>query len=124
MVVALRRARSPKEALVRDARAGLLSLLALRLLVERGPLHGYGVRRLIGEATGVDPPESSVYDALKRLERLGLAESFWARSREGTIRKYYRALPGAREALEEALASVAPLARPLFCEAGLGGGEG
>lgn len=109
------RPRSPREALERDARSGLLALLILRLLVEHGPLHGYGVRRLVAEVTGVEPPESSVYDALKRLERLGLAESFWARSREGTIRKYYKARPAAREALEGALAGVAPLARPLFC---------
>lgn len=115
--------RGPVEALLRDARAGLLALLVLRLLVERGPLHGYGVRKLVAEITGFEPPETSVYDALRRLERLGLAESFWARGPGGTIRKYYRARPGASRVLSEVTAGIAGLARPLFCGEGVGAGE-
>ncbi len=107
--------RDPVAALLRDARTGLLALLALRLVIEKGELHGYAVRKLIERETGRSPPESSVYDALKRLEKLGLVESYWARSGQGTIRKYYRARPGANEVLRSVLRELCPLVTPILC---------
>jgi len=108
--------KDPVATLLRDARTGLLALLALRLIIERGPLHGYAVRRLIEQETGKIPPESSVYDALKRLEKLGLVESYWARSSQGTIRKYYKAKPNADEVLGSVLRELCPLVTPILCE--------
>jgi len=116
------RARGPVEALERDARTGLLALLVLRLLVEEGPLHGYGVRRRIAEATGLEPPESSVYDALRRLERLGLVEGYWAVGPEGTVRKYYKPRPHAGEVLAAVVERLSRLAAPVLCGGGGGGG--
>jgi len=103
------------ERLLRDIRTGLLALASLKVLVERGPLHGYGVRLVLADMLGWEPPESSVYDALKRLERLGLARSYWARSSMGTLRKYYEATPGAPEALRILVSEARRLLGPLVC---------
>ena len=107
--------RDPVAILLRDARTGLLALLALRLLIEKGPLHGYAIRRIIEQETGKTPPESSVYDALKRLEKLGLVESYWAKSSQGTIRKYYKARPEAEKILGSVLRELCPLVTPILC---------
>ncbi|MEB2836046.1 MAG: PadR family transcriptional regulator [Desulfurococcales archaeon] len=103
------------ERLLRDLRTGLLAVASLKVLVERGPMHGYGVRLVLGELLGWEPPESSVYDALKRLERLGLAESYWVRSSMGTLRKYYKATPRGVEALEDLVAEARRLMSWLVC---------
>ncbi len=120
----MRRSRDPVELLEREARTGLLTILVLKLVVEKGPLHGYGVRKLLAEVTGFEPPESSVYDALKRLEKLGLMESYWSPSPEGTIRKYYRAKPEASRALETVLSRLSRLVKPILCEPEEGDGHG
>jgi DNA-binding PadR family transcriptional regulator len=61
---------------MRDVKTGLITLAILYLLVRGKPMHGYGIRRVLAEILGSMPPESTVYDALKRLERLGLVRSF------------------------------------------------
>ncbi len=73
------------------------------MLIEEGPMHGYGLRKRLGELLGDEPPESTVYDALRKLEKLGLVESYWAMSPAGTMRKYYRATLEARRVLDRAL---------------------
>ncbi len=88
------------EKLIRDARTSLYMVAILKILVDRGPLHGYGIRKLLHELSNgkPNPSESTVYDVLKRLEKLGLIESYWGESPfEGLMRKYYRAREGARE---------------------------
>lgn len=104
-------------ALLRDAKTGMLALISLKIILSKGPIHGYALRKIIAENTGVDPPESSVYDALRRLEKLGLVESYWAKSKEGTIRKYYRARTGAEEVLRRVLNELCPLIVPVLCTA-------
>ncbi len=101
--------------LLRDARSGVLALAILKILVDHGPLHGYGLRKILSSMTGREPPETSVYDALKRLEKLGLATSYWARGGTGSLRKYYTPTPTAREVLEEALEELGQLMGWLIC---------
>ncbi|MEB3774775.1 MAG: PadR family transcriptional regulator [Desulfurococcales archaeon] len=107
--------RREADKLLRDARTGVLALAILKILVDHGPLHGYGLRKTLSTLTGRDPPETSVYDALKRLERLGLASSYWARGGTGSLRKYYKATPIAGEVLEEALGELSRLMGWLLC---------
>ena len=79
-----------RDRLVWELLRGLMALAVLALVAEEGPIHGYGIRMLLAKRMGRVPPESTVYDVLKRLEKRGLLESFWARSHVG-LRKYYRA---------------------------------
>ncbi len=110
-----------KDRLLGDLWRGILALVVLDVL-RGGPLHGYGVRKAIIARTGWAPPESSLYDALRRLERMGLVESYWARRHGGALRKMYRLAPGAVEVLEEACRVLGRLASGLGCGGGVGGG--
>jgi len=58
---------------------GHLDLLLLAIL-DRGPVHGYGVVAALAERSGgvCDFPEGTVYPALQKLEREGLVRSDWA----------------------------------------------
>ena len=104
------------ERLLRDLRTGILAFAALKLLVEVGPMHGYRLRILLGEKMGWEPPESSIYDALKRLERLGLAKSYWVRSPMGTLRKYYEASDDGSKALNIIINEAKKLMSWIVCE--------
>ncbi len=103
----------------RRLRQCLYELLALYLLASRGELHGYELRRLIGEYTGSTPSESTVYDILRRLEKEGLVEGYWARSRLGPPRRYYRVTGKGLEALRETLEEARRLLAPLICSRGV-----
>ena len=102
-----------EERLVREARRGLLALLARRAVVENGTVYGYALRKTLAEALGSPPPESTLYDVLKRLEKLGLLKGRWARGPDGTVRKYYQPGPKAAEALAKALDEVCRLLNTL-----------
>jgi len=81
-------------------------------LWREGLSHGYGIRKLVEEMSkGVaKPSESTVYDTLKRLERMGLIESFWGESPlGGPMRKYYRATPLGKEVLSRLLEQLKPI---------------
>jgi len=102
--------------LVSDVLKSLYAIAVLRIIAERGPIHGYGIRRVLEEVSGgrVRPSESTVYDTLKRLERMGLVESFWGESPVGgPMRKYYRVSEKGREVLARVLEELAPLLRSL-----------
>lgn len=91
-------------------------MIVLWLLYREGDMHGYAIRRRVLLLTGWEPPESTLYDVLKRLERLGLAESYWARGRlTGSLRKYYRLTGEGREALSAALGELGRLACGIAC---------
>ncbi len=109
--------KDPAESLLRDARIGLMALMVLKLLVSHGPLHGYAVMKHIEELLGETPPKSTIYDALKRLEKLGLVDSYWARGPEGTVRKYYQAKSDASHVLEKVLRSLCSLIMPILRDA-------
>ncbi len=102
--------------LLADVRRGLLAVIVLWLLSREGDMHGYAIRRYILALTGWEPPESTLYDVLKRLERLKLAESYWTRGRQtGSLRKYYRLTSEGREALRAALKELGRLACVIAC---------
>ena len=105
-------ARRGVERLLREVRSACLLVAALHVLVEEGPVHGYGLRRRLAEILGWEPPESTVYDVLKRLEKAGIAKSYWARS-GGAVRKYYEAHGGAEEVLQALMREVLTVAAKL-----------
>jgi PadR family transcriptional regulator PadR len=79
---------------VRDSRQtqllrGVLDLCLLAVMDE-GPAYGYEMTKRL-RARGVAlVGEGSIYPALARLEREGLAETYRAASNGGPPRKYYR----------------------------------
>ncbi|NPA96457.1 MAG: helix-turn-helix transcriptional regulator [Crenarchaeota archaeon] len=98
--------------LLGDSLRALYAIIMLRIVVERGPIHGYGIRKLVEEVSrgAARPSESTVYDTLKRLERMGLIESFWGESPlGGPMRKYYRATELGREVLSRLLEELQPI---------------
>ena len=88
---------------------GQIDLLLLAALAE-GPSHGYGViQRLRERSEGVvDYAESTVYTALRRLERAGLLAS---RLSTGRRRRVYRLTRSGRRRLERERKEWALLAR-------------
>ena len=69
---------------------GNLDMLVLDVL-ERQPMHGYGVVRALRDRSGgvFELPEGTVYPSLHRLEAAGLLESDW-QDVEGRRRRVYR----------------------------------
>ena len=86
----------------KELRSGLYSYLVLSLLEKEGELHGYAIRKKLGEMSGgkLVPSEGALYDILKGLKKLGLLEDEWAEV-GGRPRKYYRLTDLGREILEE-----------------------
>jgi len=97
---------NPKEKalkkLRKELRSGLYSYLVLSLLEREGELHGYVIRKRLGELSDgtLVPSEGALYDILKSLKKLGLVEDFWVEV-GGRPRKYYRLTELGREVLEE-----------------------
>jgi transcriptional regulator, Acidobacterial, PadR-family len=82
---------------------GTLDTLVLKTLA-RGPRHGYGIARVIEEATdeAVVVEEGSLYPALYRMERREWIEAEWGTSELGRRAKFYRiTAQGRRRLLEE-----------------------
>jgi transcriptional regulator len=68
---------------------GTLDLLILKALVF-GPLHGWGISKLIRQLSGVlEVGQGSLYPALYRLEDRGWVTAEWATSDEGRRAKFY-----------------------------------
>jgi len=95
---------NPKEKALRklrkDLRSGLYSYLVLSLLSEEGELHGYAIRKRLGELSGgkLVPSEGALYDILKSLKKYKLVEDFWVEV-NGRPRKYYRLTDLGRDVL-------------------------
>ncbi len=61
-----------------DALQGALPLLVLKILVRRGPLHGYGITTQIETMSEVlRVEEGSLYPALHRMEEAGWVKAAW-----------------------------------------------
>jgi PadR family transcriptional regulator, regulatory protein PadR len=61
-----------------DALQGALPLLVLKILVRRGPLHGYGITTRIETMSDVlRVEEGSLYPALHRMEEAGWVKAEW-----------------------------------------------
>ena len=86
----------------KDLRSGLYSYLVLSLLEKEGELHGYAIRKKLGELSDgkLVPSEGALYDILKSLKKYRLVEDFWAEV-GGRPRKYYRLTDLGREVLLE-----------------------
>ncbi|ASJ00916.1 PadR family transcriptional regulator [Thermococcus gorgonarius] len=97
---------NPKEKalkkLRKELRSGLYSYLILSILEREGELHGYAIRKRLGELSGgrLVPSEGALYDILKGLKKLGLVEDEWAEA-GGRPKKYYRLTELGREVLGE-----------------------
>ncbi len=80
-----------KQRILKDLRLGLYKLIVLSIIHKYGPIHGYNLRKKIEELSSglLKPSESTVYDTLKKLEKLGLIESYWVASSGYPMKKYY-----------------------------------
>lgn len=83
---------------------GVLRLALLRLLADQES-YGYDVVVRLHALGLTDIGEGSVYPALGRLEREGLASTRLVPSSSGPARKYYRITPEGRAALDTAVAA-------------------
>ena len=87
-----------------DKLQGTLTLLVLRTLSTRGPLHGYGlcehIRSVSDELLEVE--EGSLYPALHRMEQDGWVASNWIITDKGRKAKMYSiTLQGRKQLAEE-----------------------
>lgn len=84
---------------------GTLDVLVLKA-VSWGPIHGYGVSRLIDDkskgALVVD--EAALYQALHRLARRGLVEATWGMSENNRRARFYELTPRGRSRLRNDIA--------------------
>lgn len=81
---------------------GTLDLLVLHTL-DAGPMHGYGVATLIARRTAGDlvVEDAALYQALHRLDRLGLVEAEWGPSDNNRRARYYTLTVAGRKRLRE-----------------------
>ncbi len=85
-----------------DILQGTLTLLLLKTLDSRGPLHGYAltshIHRVSRDLLRVE--EGSLYPALHRMERKGWIASEWGLSENNRRAKYYQLTDEGRRQLE------------------------
>ncbi len=85
----------------RDWRRGLIRPLALAVVGQIGPVHGYDVARQLEELGVGTVPGGTLYPILRRLEEEGLLQSEWTAGEGGPGRKVYAlTASGAEEARE------------------------
>ena len=92
--------KNPRE----DVLRGTLDLLVLRTLAVE-PMHGWGISERIQELSDavLQVNQGALYPSLHRLEKRGVIESYWGKSRNNRRAKFYRLTPPGRKhlALEE-----------------------
>ncbi len=98
----------------KELRSGLYSYLVLSLLEREGELHGYAIRKRLGELSDgkLVPSEGALYDILKSLRKLGLVEDLWAEV-GGRPRRYYRLTNLGRDVLSELKVEIASIVEVL-----------
>lgn len=106
-----------------DILQGTLTLLVLRTLEARGPLHGYA---LCGHIQNVSEDllrveEGSLYPALHRMQQEGWLESDWRRTEKGRRAKFYsltqlgsRQLEAEKQSWERLTKGVALVLEPVL----------
>jgi transcriptional regulator len=86
-----------------DILQGTLTLLVLRALESRGPLHGYAltshIQRVSSEMLRVE--EGSLYPALHRLEQEGFVRSEWGVTDKGRKARLYSLTKAGKKRLAE-----------------------
>jgi len=84
-----------------DALQGSLPLLVLKILVRRGPLHGYGIttqiERMSDEVLRVE--EGSLYPALHRMEDHGWIKAKWVTTENKRRARVYEITTAGRKQL-------------------------
>jgi PadR family transcriptional regulator, regulatory protein PadR len=96
-----------------DKLQGTLTLLVLRTLEARGPLHGYGlcdhIRSVSHDLLAVE--EGSLYPALHRMEQDGWISSRWVITDKGRKAKVYSIVARGRQQLADERETWARLTR-------------
>ncbi len=96
-----------------DKLQGTLTLLVLRMLDRRGPLHGYGLSEAIRHTAEdlLQVEEGSLYPALHRMEQDQWISAEWVTSPKGRPAKVYSITDSGRKQLAEEEESWARLTR-------------
>ncbi len=96
-----------------DKLQGTLTLLVLRTLETRGPLHGYGLCDHIRSVSDklLEVEEGSLYPALHRMEQDGWISSKWLITDKGRQAKVYSITARGRKQLAEEHETWARLTR-------------
>jgi PadR family transcriptional regulator PadR len=85
-----------------DTLQGSLPLLVLKILVRRGPLHGYGITALIEAASSLlRVEEGSLYPALHRMEEAGWIRAKWTTTENKRRARIYEITAAGRKQLGE-----------------------
>ena len=80
---------------------GIVRIAILRV-VERSPVHGGEIRRILRDDLSIEVPRAVVYGLLRKLEGQGLLASTWE-TRRGPARRVYEVTEEGREYLKKAL---------------------
>jgi PadR family transcriptional regulator PadR len=84
-----------------DALQGALPLLVLKILVRRGPLHGYGITTQIETMSEVlRVEEGSLYPALHRMEEAGWVKAEWVVTDNKRRARLYEVTTAGRQQLD------------------------
>lgn len=103
-----------------DLLPGTLDLMVLEIL-RRGPLHGYGIAKLIKlrSESALVVEEGSLYPALQRLLKQGWVAARWGLTDTGRRARYYRLTPSGKRRLgaemssyERMIAAIGRVLRP------------
>lgn len=84
-----------------DVLQGTLTLLVLKMLAARGPLHGYGIATHLLEASddALRIEEGSLYPALHRMEEEGWVRASWGMTELGRRARFYSITAAGRRQL-------------------------
>jgi PadR family transcriptional regulator PadR len=85
-----------------DRLRGVLSLLVLKTLASRGPLHGYGITSHVHVVSNelIRVEEGSLYPALHRMEQEGLVKAQWGVTDKNRRARFYTLTPKGRKRLQ------------------------
>lgn len=85
-----------------EAFQGALSLLTLKILARRGPLHGYGIAVRIQEVSEdvLRVEEGSLYPALHRMEEAGWIKAKWLTTENKRRARVYEITAEGRQRLD------------------------
>lgn len=85
-----------------DSLQGSLPLLVLKILLRRGPLHGYAITTQIEEMSKdvLRVEEGSLYPALHRMEESGWIKASWVTTENNRRARLYEITAAGRKQLE------------------------
>src|SRR5437762_4353543 len=86
-----------------DRLRGTLDLVVLKMLLARGPLHGYAISARIGQISNsvLRVEEGSLYPALHRMTHAGWLRADWGQSEHGRRARYYTITAAGKRQLAE-----------------------